>query len=314
MCQHVPGANPSVYYTYDSSTGLCDGGPTKSICIIFLILFTITTIAHFAQSTMSRRLVFLPTLALGGVCALAGWSARLWSSFNPGNFKAFITQITILSFVPAFITAANILIFCQIIQWANARNYARLSPKAFAWIFIPFEVIAFGIQSTGGSTTATHENTQMRIGTRTDKVGIVVELTVMALYTLLAMEVFWRMSADLPIREHGPEDIQLPDYDAAMKSSPIPVDGAGSGMASWQIVGKQVQSAFIGIGISTLLLFMRAIFRICEYSDGWGSKIQSNQAAFNFFEGGCIFLAMLAINFFHPGRLLKPRASVVSEV
>jgi len=55
---------------------------------------------------------------------------------------------------------------------------------------------------------------------------------------------------------------------------------------------------------TTTCFSIRAIYRIIEFAGGWNGRVEHTQVLFNVFDGAMITLAMYAINFFHPGRLL----------
>jgi len=50
----------------------------------------------------------------------------------------------------------------------------------------------------------------------------------------------------------------------------------------------------------------RSVYRTIELADGWNGRIISTEWYFNVFDATPIVLAMVAINIFHPGRLLSP--------
>jgi len=56
----------------------------------------------------------------------------------------------------------------------------------------------------------------------------------------------------------------------------------------------------------------RSIYRTIELADGWNGRIITTEWYFNVFDATPIVLAMVAINIFHPGRLISP-PSATSE-
>ncbi|KAF8311487.1 RTA1 like protein [Clavulina sp. PMI_390] len=292
--------NINAYYNYDSPDGQCDGGPTEWICILFLALFTATTLVHLIQAGVHKKWFFIPTMVTGGLGELAGWSGRLWGSKNPNSFKAFILQITTTIFSPSFMTAANFIVLGQTIRYANAERYSRLSAKKFTWIFVTFDVTCLFVQSAGGGIASTTNITQAKVGSDIALAGIALQTLAIALYTLLAAEFLWRLSADKPVpgREH------LGTEKTSPYASADPLDGYGGGKR----IPRNIQLVFVGLGVSTLFFLIRAIYRLAEFADGWGGKIQSTETYFNVLDGGCIIVAMSAINILHPGRLMKEKA------
>ncbi|VDB85368.1 unnamed protein product [Peniophora sp. CBMAI 1063] len=60
------------------------------------------------------------------------------------------------------------------------------------------------------------------------------------------------------------------------------------------------------MGILTVLLFIRSIYRTAELADGWDGVIISTEWPFDIFDGAMITLAMISSNAIHPGLFLVP--------
>jgi len=69
----------------------------------------------------------------------------------------------------------------------------------------------------------------------------------------------------------------------------------------------------LGVGLSTLCMFIRGIYRTIELSNGWGGRIISTESYFIALDGSMIVLSMLALSVFHPGRLLSNDRATVEE-
>jgi hypothetical protein len=60
----------------------------------------------------------------------------------------------------------------------------------------------------------------------------------------------------------------------------------------------------LGLGLSSILLLIRAIYRQAELAEGWTGKIIETEWLFNLFDGGMVTLAIYTINVLHPGYLM----------
>jgi hypothetical protein len=56
-----------------------------------------------------------------------------------------------------------------------------------------------------------------------------------------------------------------------------------------------VTVAFAGI-------FLRSVYRIAEMAEGWAEPIMRDEASFMVLEGAMIWIAVVAVTLFHPGR------------
>jgi hypothetical protein len=66
--------------------------PTTWTCILFVVLYSLTTLAHLAQAILSRLWWVVPTVAICGLSEIIGWSGRLWSSYNAEDMDPFLMQ------------------------------------------------------------------------------------------------------------------------------------------------------------------------------------------------------------------------------
>lgn len=120
-----------------------DISPTESMCgCIDLILVGV----HLGQAIWCRRWFLIPTLVLGGIGEIIGWSARLWSSIvratpqlndaaltwlymkNIIADTPFLMQISTTIIAPTFLSAANFILLGTVINRAGPQ-YSRLSAK-----------------------------------------------------------------------------------------------------------------------------------------------------------------------------------------
>lgn len=106
--------------------------PTLWICILFLTLYSISFALHTIQALKFRTWWMVPTMSLGCVGEMIGWSGRLWSSKNVKLLNPFLMQISTTIFSPSFMSAANFTILGVIIGRLGLR-YAWLRPKWCEW-------------------------------------------------------------------------------------------------------------------------------------------------------------------------------------
>ena len=66
--------------------------PTSWICILFVVLYSVTALFHLAQAVLSSLWWMIPTVVLCGLFEIIGWSGRLWSSYNAQDMDHFLIQ------------------------------------------------------------------------------------------------------------------------------------------------------------------------------------------------------------------------------
>ncbi|TFK33316.1 RTA1 like protein-domain-containing protein [Crucibulum laeve] len=260
--------------------------PTEWITILFLVLFSISTLAHTGQLIYFRTWWMIPTVILCGGLEILGWSARLWSSISPMNSNAFTIQITATIIGPTPLVAANFIILGRIIRRLGPA-YSRLSPSLCTSI----DIISLVIQAVGGAMASIAVDPTP--GGNVMLGGIIFQMTTITVYAISAAEFFFRYNKNAPV------------------SPRRTVEGKPHMMRANMTPDLKMMS--IALVFSTCILFIRAIYRTAELIDGWNGVIITTQVYFNIFDGAMIVLAVYTLNFAHPGRLLAGNSTIQEE-
>ncbi|TBU31275.1 RTA1-domain-containing protein [Dichomitus squalens] len=256
--------------------------PTKWICILFIVLFSVSTIIHLVQAIRSRLWWLLITACLAGIGEILGWSARLWSNQNVSNIEPYIMQITTTIIAPTPLIAANFVILGQIIGRMGQR-YSRITAKWYTIIFCAFDIVALVVQAVGGAGAAgaVQKGKNPTPGGHIMLAGVSFQMVSLVFYVLLASEFILRYAYDHPFARYGQSSV------ARRKTDP------------------ETKQMVFGLALEAVFLFIRSIYRVVELSEGWNGKVIKTQWYFNVFDAAMIVLAMYTLNFFHPGRLLS---------
>ncbi|KAJ6498214.1 RTA1 like protein-domain-containing protein [Mycena vulgaris] len=283
--------------------------PHEYVAIIFVVLFAISTIMHVGQATYYRMWWLFPTACLCGIGELVGWSGRLWSSFSPSFGDPYMMQITSTIISPTPLIAVNFILLSRIVTRLGP-CYARLTPK---WctsppifitrngahtrshsppsldtiIFVSCDIFALVIQGAGGGIASSADTLSgANLGAHIMLAGIVFQFVAIITYSALAADFLRRYIKDLPLRA-DPNERGVPD--------------------------GNLKTMIAALMFSTLVLFIRSLYRIIELSTGWNGRIIETEVYFNVLDGGMVILAIFTINFAHPGRLLGEQRRVPEE-
>ncbi|KAJ7454181.1 RTA1-domain-containing protein [Mycena latifolia] len=254
--------------------------PQEFVAVLFIALFALSTILHIGQATYYRMWWLFPTACLCGVGELVGWSGRLWSSFSPSLHDPFMMQVVATVISPTPLIAVNFVLLAWIVTLLGP-CYARLSPAAYTVLFVSCDVVALLVQAAGGgiaSGASTRAGTQL--GAHIMLGGIVFQFAALVMYCCLAADFLIRYANNSPVR------MQITDR---------------------RVLDGETKCMIYALGFSSLVLFIRSIYRIIELGAGWHGRIMRTEVYFNVLDGGMIVLAIFTLNFAHPGRLLGPR-------
>ncbi|KAK0462876.1 RTA1 like protein-domain-containing protein [Desarmillaria tabescens] len=268
--------------------------PTEYVTIIFVALFGGSTFAHTVQSLHYRLWWPFPTIILAGTLEVLGWSGRLWSSFSPTLRTPYMIQIVTTIIGPTPLVAGNFIILGGIISLLGPA-YSRLSPKYYSWIFVSCDIISLIVQGAGGGIAASAKDASgATLGGNIMLGGIVFQLVVITCYAILATEFLIRYLQNRPIYARigstaaRQSEVTLPSNEQYFRGD----------------LSRKIKLMMIALSFNTLCLYIRAIYRTIELSDGWNGRIITTEVYFNVLDGAMVVLAIYAINFAHPGWLL----------
>ncbi|KAG1729970.1 RTA1 like protein-domain-containing protein [Suillus paluster] len=259
--------------------------PTKWICVIFVMLYSISTVLHLVQAIKYRLWWMIPTATFAGILEILGWSARLWSSRSPELLTPFEMQLVGTVIAPTPLVAANFIILGKIINQLGPQ-FSRLTPKMYTIIFCSFDIICLIVQSVGGASAAeaVNQNKSSTMGGNIILGGIVAQLFAIVVYVALAAEFLLRFKYNAPFR-YGVKSFMF---------------RKGQGYMS-----KNVRRMLSGMSFCILCIFIRTVYRTVELADGWSGSVISTESYFIWLDGGFVTLAIYSLNFIHPGGCLK---------
>lgn len=267
--------------------------PTKWICILFLVLYALSSAAHLGQALWYRTWWMIPTACFCGILEILGWGARVWSSYSPGLAVPYEMQISCTILGPTPLIAAAFVVLGRIIERLGT-SYSRLSPRMYTILFCSADVISLIVQAVGGgkAATAVALNTSPVLGGHIMLAGIVFQLTVVSIYAICGAEFFVRYYRDQPIRD--PRMLQ-------------------EGNVRRGILTRKLQLQIIALIFMTICSWIRSVYRTIELADGWAGRIITTQVYFNVLDGGMVTLAIFTLNFAHPGLLIGETGNKKAE-
>ncbi|KIK58627.1 hypothetical protein GYMLUDRAFT_45229 [Collybiopsis luxurians FD-317 M1] len=291
--------------------------PTEYVAIIFVTLFGISTALHTGQAIYSRTWWAFPTIVFAGILEIMGWSARLWSSISPLLLGPYEMQLTLTILAPTPFVAGNFVILGNMIKLLGPQ-YSRIPPRWYSIIFCSFDLISLIIQAVGGglAATAAGQGKDPTPGGHIMLGGIVFQMATITIYVFCASEFFTRFLKDLPLRpvirkdESGGASSDTIACPVITDADQQPEKDDSSIITPKSIrMSAKLKLMTLALTFSTLCLFIRAVYRTIELTNGWSGRIISTQVYFNVLDGTMIVLAIYTMNFVHPGLFLARSSS-----
>jgi hypothetical protein len=265
--------------------------PTLLVCVVMLSLFAMSTFIHLGQAIHYRMWYLLATAVVAANTEVVGWGSRLWSHYSPHNLTPFLIQTITTAQAPTFLIAAYFIILAEIIRRLGP-CYSRLQPRMYTIVFCGADLVALSVQGVGGGLAATaaasnNPNASPDLGGNIMLGGIIFQMVAITFYMALAIEFVVRYLNDKPFQ----------------RANNLPPTGN-------YYLDKNMKMMLIGIATSSILIYIRSVYRVVELTNGWSGHIITTEWYFNVFDGAMLVCATFCLNIFHPGRLLGPSTTL----
>ncbi|PCH06156.1 RTA-like protein [Penicillium occitanis (nom. inval.)] len=246
--------------------------PSKSAALFGIIYFGVSTTICLLQIVFGPyKHYWILTLALAASGEAIGWGARLWAHNSPSDWMPFMIQICSLMISPVFISAAQYVLFCKIVEKAGRRLFSI--PSKSLWIgFVIIDVISLSIQTVGGvEVSSAQDLDDLNHGSDVMRSGIIFQFSNTVLFTVLLLGAA-----------------------ASLKRRNIPL----SSVARWPII--------VALCLSTLMILIRNAYRILELGGGWNGHLMRTEIYLIGYDMVPIALAVGICVIFSPNFFLSP--------
>ncbi|KAM5515617.1 RTA1 domain protein [Fusarium oxysporum f. sp. phaseoli] len=261
--------------------------PSTAAAVIFVVLFSITTIVHVIQLIKTKTWYML-AFCLGGISEIAGYIGRaINSTEDPGcwTLGPYVVQSVLLLIAPALMAASIYMILSRVILLTEGEVHAVIRRRWLTKIFVVGDIISIELQSAGGSmmSGANEGNNLMKIGEYVIIGGLFFQLAIFGIF-IVVVSVFHRRMNRSPTNKSLEPSIRWRHY----------------------LTTLYITSGFI---------WVRSLFRVIEYLDGNDGYLMRTEAFMFVFDATLIWIVMVWMNWYHPseiGLLLRNEIPVMN--
>ncbi|CAK7231652.1 hypothetical protein SCUCBS95973_007990 [Sporothrix curviconia] len=255
--------------------------PNMGASIFFLVLFAGTTVAHVFQAAHYKK-NYCWVIIMSSLWQLLTYIFRTVSIQAPASFGDFAAWFVLILVAPLWTNAFAYMVFGRLVHnYTPDRKLWGLPASKFGLVFVVLDIVAFVIQ-VYGAATATAQNITTDDELRDLHVymgGVGVQLVFILICLVFGVKLW-------SVMRH--EAAQSPSARSAM---------------------LLIYTQFIVL----VLIIIRIIFRIDEYSYGLESTIPNHEAFQYCLDTLPMFIAILMYNIVHPGRVMRgPEADMPS--
>lgn len=261
--------------------------PSLSAAVALLVIFATTSTVHTIQAIVHRN-VFAVVLIIGGLWETTGFILRVLSVINPRNGAFYSNQGILILLAPLWINAFVYMALGRLLHFSLIQDTVlRIKARHLTLIFVIFDITAFLMQATGGILAADSESPQTKkTGYTIYTAGVGIQMGFIGIFVVMAARFHHKLL--------NPSTYNLSD-EADQSLS-------------------RVKHMLYALYAALALILYRNSFRLAEYATGSDSPLRMQEWWFFAFDAAAMSAAMVLLNIFHPGHVLRgPRKDFSEE-
>jgi hypothetical protein len=258
--------------------------PNRGANLAALILFAILWFFQTILGLWYQQWWFGTAFFIACGLETAGYIGRFLSHGDPYDLNYFLLQIICLTLGPAFFMGGVYFLLAKFAM-IYGNNISRLKPMWYSYIFISCDLCSIVLQAIGGgmAATALQDDQSTDSGTHVMVAGLAVQVASMSLFIGLCVDFFLR------VRKFQKQ------ADPSSRGNVFEEKYA-------HILENRLFMPFLyAIGICTILIYIRCIYRLIELAEGWDGYLILHERYFLVLEALFVFLAAFVMTVMHPG-------------
>lgn len=241
---------------------------------IMAAIFGILLVGQLGLGIKHKTWGYMVAMVMGFLLEIIGYSGRIILHNNPFSEAGFLQYLVTMTIAPAFLTAAIYLCLGRIVNVYGA-HLSYFKPRTYTIVFCTFDFICLLLQAAGGAIASTAEDEDgSDLGRNIMIAGLIFQVVALGLFMLVG------------------------GYYAFC---------VYKGRGTWNqkyldLVNTWLFKAFpIGLGVATLTIQIRSIYRCAELWGGFDSDLfMGHEPVFMVLEGVMIIIAGLCLTLLHP--------------
>jgi hypothetical protein len=214
--------------------------PSEAIAIVALVLFSTVTAVNLLI-TVYTKTWFYGIIVTTGLLEVAGYICRI-SMIHKPLYGTFVAMQCFLIISPSFLALANYVAVGKLMKALNIKAFIK--SKFVSWLFFGLELGALTLQGAGAGLSVSNDGPPKTAGS--GKVLLLIGLALQVLFLIIFvafMIVVFRRAKQLVTQGQA----------------------------------RQLNKVYFGLFATSLLLSVRNIFRLVEFSQGWYGHIGTHE-------------------------------------
>ncbi|KAH6678030.1 RTA1 like protein-domain-containing protein [Halenospora varia] len=243
--------------------------PSVAACIIFIILFTVTSTIHLYQLLRTRAWLLIP-LVVGGFGESIGFIIRIMSSKQAPDYtlELFIGQSSPTLLAPALFAATIYMCLGRIILATGGQHLSPIPVKWLTKFFVAGDILGLATQTAGAVIMPQGTLADYHMGSNIVIAGLAALVFSFGIFIIVSIT-----------------------YSRRLQATPTPL--SLSTPLKWK---RELRVLYI----SSALIFIRSIYRLVEYSEGNKGWLLRHEWTFYVFDAVLMWIVLVLFNFYHP--------------
>ncbi|KAG4029822.1 hypothetical protein MFRU_014g01200 [Monilinia fructicola] len=247
--------------------------PNVGAAYFFAILFALTTVTHLVQAIYHRK-IYCWVIVASGIAQTLAYSFRIRSIQNPASFENYAAWFILILIAPLFTNAFAYMVMGRMV-WNHTTEAKiwKISAWRFGLYFVILDIVAFLVQIFGAASASSDDAS-------TDEVlqGLHVYMAGVGIQQLfIFVFLYFAFKFHQTLRAQSRQNIHYP---------------------------RQARSLLYALYAVIVLITIRIVFRLAEYSQGLTSSIPNHEAFQYVLDSVPMFFALVLLNALHPGRIM----------
>ncbi|KAJ0417968.1 RTA1 like protein-domain-containing protein [Aspergillus carlsbadensis] len=265
--------------------------PNLPAAILFTVLYGLCIFIHLFLAIKTRK-TFCWVIIMGSAWLTVGFALRAKAADHISGLGDFIPQSIIIFLGPLWLNGFVYMVMGRMVHMLLKRDQLyRISARKLTLIFVILDIIAFFVQASSSGPMSDDNPDTAEMGSYIMMAGVGIQQAFITFFAILAARFHYKLLLGARYTLSYPlEHNHLRDDNAIVKP------------AFYSVPWRRLLYALY---ITLILITIRNIFRLIEFSDGVHGYIATHEAFFYSLDALPIFAGLIMLAVVHPASVLQ---------
>ncbi|KAL2847535.1 RTA1 like protein-domain-containing protein [Aspergillus pseudoustus] len=279
----------------DSGWTFC---PNLPAAVLFTVLYGLCIFIHLFLAIKTRK-KFCWVIIMGSAWLTVGFALRAKAAHHISGIGDFIPQSIIIFLGPLWLNGFVYMVMGRMVHMLLQRDQVyRISARRLTLIFVILDIIAFFVQASSSGPMSDDNPDTAQTGANIMMAGVGLQQAFITFFVVLAARFHYKLLLGARyIPSYALEHNTNNDMDPHVRDDNAVVKPAFY-TAPWRRLLYALYSTLV-------LITIRNIFRLIEFSDGVHGYIATHEAFFYSLDALPIFAGLVVLAVVHPASVLQ---------